>query len=143
MSYGEIVRSGDGTSEEVQRIIQGCSGDFKAKVGENSKGERAGKFLPDDVYAALVGYQSKQDLFDSIDGQGCLTIKKPYMEDIDRDIYKENEGYTWALYTASFCKCMKDECNTGSLNEGSIKIPASRLTFAMLVTLFLTKWTLI
>ena len=95
--------------------------------------------MPEEVFNALVKKQSYLELFDSMEGPGCLTIKKPDIEDIDRDFYKENEGYTWGSYTASLCKCMKDECNTGSLNESSIKIPAARLTFAMLATLFLTK----
>ena len=99
--------------------------------------------MPEEVFNALVKKQSHLDLFDSMQGPGCLTIKKPDVDDIDRDIYAENEGYTWGTYTASFCKCMKDECNTGSLNESSIKIPTARLTFAMLATLFLTKWILI
>ena len=95
--------------------------------------------MPDVVFNALVKKQSYLDLFDSMEGPGCLTIKKPYVGDIDRDFYAENEGYTWGTYTASFCKCMEDECNTGSLNGSSVTIPAARLTFAMLATLFLTK----
>ena len=73
--------------------------------------------MPEEVFDALVKKQSYLDLFDSMQGPGCLTIEKPYVDDIDREIYKENEGHTWLKYTASFCKCMKDECNMGSLNE--------------------------